>query len=893
MLLIYPMSKPMLWGVVLALQVIMYFGVLRKMGLPAWNAVVPCLAEWRLSTVLFRWRRSFWRPSVVAGILSAAAFYLNPYVGTAKVTARLLLLAAVLVYCAMLLRLYVRLSKAFGKGIIFALMMFMVPPLGLAILGYGKSKYPGHPQLKPRPQHGRLVTFLLRSVFVLVSAAEVLVLLAGVGLITIRTRRPRLLNEYLLSTTYDSTKDVVGTGTVVTREDSMGEDYAKLASMPTSRDRFFPDHSKDESCVVLGYFIGSDLEDAAGLASANITQMIDATKRGSGITFVLECGGSGRWFTKGVKDNTYGRYVIRDGKLEKVQDLPGNTCMSTPEAYADFLNWARDAYPADRRMLVMWDHGGGFGLGYGADVLNEREGDYPMLLVSEMAEAIEQSGMKFDVIGFDACLMQDIEIAVAFEPYADWYIASEEVEGGYGWPYTSAFGMLAENPGMPSEDFGRELIACYDPYNTIINSDEPDTTATLSLVDLTRVRPAYEQLEPLFKKSRDAIREDSSSYAALSLSGTKSYTFYNNEQVDLVDFLTRYEALDFEDKVFAQEELDEMLDAVRACVVYRNGDSAEGINGIALTFPCASIGSYGYDHHQLDNFKLDTQKALYDDFFSIMAAQRVKNMEAAAEAGDIWGVITSFGDYTSEDWYVEGFEDYETQDALVDIPLAEVEDGYEIQLPEKAWDIIADSQVIVYQKDSDGLMRYLGIDSIGSTDAKGHPMLAMGDTWVHVGGQLVCYEANGSRETEEGVVFTGTTKAILNGTDEILLHIEWDPVAEGEDAPAAGRITSYDMLNDDNPLFGLLSDDVAIAISSKAQRTFDPGDRIEFLFDYYDEQGQLVKTETYGNPVVVTSMERLEVGDKAMGECDIVFGGVLTDVYQRTMTTEKIEAHVS
>ncbi|MCR4722704.1 MAG: hypothetical protein K5629_02885 [Eubacteriales bacterium] len=29
--------------------------------------------------------------------------------------------------------------------------------------------------------------------------------------------------------------------------------------------------------------------------------------------------------------------------------------------------------------------------------------------------------------------MQDIEIAAAMGPYCDYYLASEETEGGYGW----------------------------------------------------------------------------------------------------------------------------------------------------------------------------------------------------------------------------------------------------------------------------------------------------------------------------------------------------------------------------------------------------------------------------------------------------------------------------
>ena len=110
-------------------------------------------------------------------------------------------------------------------------------------------------------------------------------------------------------------------------------------------------------------------------------------------------------------------------------------------------------------------------------------------------------------------------------------------------------------------------------------------------------------------------------------------------------------------------------------------------------------------------------------------------------------------------------------------------------------------------------------------------------------------------------------------------------------------------------LFGVLCSSCAsIAISAAASTAASPSgayggyddtpypddfglEDLEDLFDYYDEQGNRVKTEIFGSPVYVVSEERLAVEDKPLGECDIIFGGVLTDVYQRTMTTEKIEAH--
>ena len=103
--------------------------------------------------------------------------------------------------------------------------------------------------------------------------------------------------------------------------------------------------------------------------------------------------------------------------------------MESPAELTDFIKWTAENYPADRYMLVLWDHGGGVPYGYGVDQLAHRKdaGDRTGLSVSEVAEAAKASGVKFDVVGFDACLMQDIEAATALEPVSDYYLASKKL----------------------------------------------------------------------------------------------------------------------------------------------------------------------------------------------------------------------------------------------------------------------------------------------------------------------------------------------------------------------------------------------------------------------------------------------------------------------------------
>ena len=147
--------------------------------------------------------------------------------------------------------------------------------------------------------------------------------------------------------------------------------------------------------------------------------MIEATKQGDGLTFVMEAGGTNRWFTGGIDAASYGRYEIKEGNLTKVKELSDDMSMSDEKSLEDFLKWTKKNYPADRYMLVLWDHGGGVCGGYGQDDINSKtDGDNPFgcLQVNEILNAIKASDTKFDVIGFDACLMQDIEIASAMEP---------------------------------------------------------------------------------------------------------------------------------------------------------------------------------------------------------------------------------------------------------------------------------------------------------------------------------------------------------------------------------------------------------------------------------------------------------------------------------------------
>ena len=46
----------------------------------------------------------------------------------------------------------------------------------------------------------------------------------------------------------------------------------------------------------------------------------------------------------------------------------------------------------------------------------------------------------------------------------------------------------------------------------------------------------------------------------------------------------------------------------------------------------------------------------------------------------------------------------------MDIPVTDTGNGWQVQLPEETWDIVADCRTSVYQKTEDGRLRFLGND---------------------------------------------------------------------------------------------------------------------------------------------------------------------------------------
>ncbi len=141
----------------------------------------------------------------------------------------------------------------------------------------------------------------------------------------------------------------------------------------------------------------------------------------------------------------------------------GELDMGDPQTLANFLVWGVDTYPAAHYMVVLWDHG--FGLsGFGED---ETDNDHLSLgeLTQALAAGASHLGRPFDLLAFDACLMQSVEAAYEFAWLADFQVAAQDREPAAGWPYASMLAPLVEDPSISPEALAGALVPAYvDPY---------------------------------------------------------------------------------------------------------------------------------------------------------------------------------------------------------------------------------------------------------------------------------------------------------------------------------------------------------------------------------------------------------------------------------------------
>ena len=219
-------------------------------------------------------------------------------------------------------------------------------------------------------------------------------------------------------------------------ESSVGEMSSDAATSSDDRDKSDTDQYDNDSWAVYWYLCGSDLESENGAATADLMEMLEV-ELPENVSVVIQTGGASSWDNDTVSPNVIGRYLYDVNGFQQIDEQP-QANMGEAQTLADFLSFCESNFPAEHKVMIFWNHGGGSVSGAAFD----ENYDNDSLTLDEMYSAFSlvydliDGETPFEVVGFDTCLMATIDTAYAFSDIAKYLVASEELEPGCGWNYT-------------------------------------------------------------------------------------------------------------------------------------------------------------------------------------------------------------------------------------------------------------------------------------------------------------------------------------------------------------------------------------------------------------------------------------------------------------------------
>lgn len=335
--------------------------------------------------------------------------------------------------------------------------------------------------------------------------------------------------------------------------------------------------------------------------------------------------------------------------------------MGSGETLKNFVSFCKNTYPSDHTALILWDHGSGWAPAF-MDTLNsdtkfiaiddESAGD--ALSMKELAAALE--GQSVDLLGFDACLMAEVEVAWELRGSARYMVASEGLEPSFGWDYTA---LLNQFSGLPGAEKTPEALArCIaDSYMAAA----ADMELTLSVVDLAALAPLGEAVDALALEMM-ALGADAVTMARY---GTAHYN--ENTCVDLRQFA---------EKLGASPEIRNILDAALSrAVIYVVATHPENACGLSIYFPIFGYSSGQFSDYTPENLTFTEEtswKAALTDYRSKALYYRLETVPGTQ------GLDTRLDLYTDSLSFIAGNDDKTSGDRFsrVKLPVARGESYY-------------------------------------------------------------------------------------------------------------------------------------------------------------------------------------------------------------------------
>ena len=638
-------------------------------------------------------------------------------------------------------------------------------------------------------------------------------------------------------------------GAALTTEDTAADTAATAGSGERRAPRVTPLGNGEDTVTVMVYMCGSDLESDGGAATADINEM-EYADLADNVNVVLETGGAKEWQNSVVDADTNQRWLVSGGGLEALEDV-GQQNMTDPNTLTSFIQFCAERYPANRNILVFWDHGGGTIGGYGSD---EHFPDGTMSL-AQIDEALKNAGVTFDWIGFDCCLMGTVETAFVAEKYADYLVASQRSEPGGGWYYTDWLNAISKDTSLSSPEVGTIIVDSFIREEQ--NGDFGDEL-TLAMIDLTAL-PSFMDALYAYLAGVNTEMIDTAAYKQVSQAryNSRSPGEEDWDQVDLAYLVNN----------IGMDGADQLLPQLDSAVLY-NEQTAKNYNGLSLYFPYSDMESVEDTLATAKSIGLgEPYQKFMSDFASLMAGGQIygnggnSNPLASDTASAASEQAVADASWLDND-LVSDYQSYyaANQYDSSDLEIVEQDGGYVLKMSPEDWDLITNVYLEVYLDVGDGY-QHLGSDDVAEYNDAGDLLVQFdSNTWVALDGHIVSYFAE---QSDQENVWKGYVPALVND-EEAHLIVVW----KGDEASVVG----YERVYDSNT-------------ASRGLIALKDGDEIQFISDFYTYEGEY-QDQYVTDSLVVNGPISVSYEDVGENDCLVYYS--LHDIYQNTFWTEPV-----
>ncbi|MCQ2457329.1 MAG: clostripain-related cysteine peptidase [Clostridia bacterium] len=649
----------------------------------------------------------------------------------------------------------------------------------------------------------------------------------------------------------------------------------------------------NDTITIMVYMCGADLESQSGMATSDLKEMCAATLSDR-INLIVYTGGCRSWRNSAVSSSVNQIWQISGGKIRCLEQNMGNVAMTTPSTLSKFIQYGKKNFPADRYDLIFWDHGGGSISGFGHDEKFTSSGS---MTLAGINTALTDGGVKFDFIGFDACLMATLENGLMLSKHADYLIGSEETEPGVGWFYTNWLTALSDNTSMKTIDLGK-IIA--DDFVTVCAQQCRGQGTTLSVTDLAELTNTVPSgLKAFAQKLTESMKDNN--YAAISTARNNAREFAQSSRIDMVD------VVDFATRV-QTDEADALAEAVRGAVKYnRTASNMTNAYGLSVYFPYKKVsnvsaavstynaigmdadyvsairefagletsgqiaaggsGSSGYSMNSL--FGSLTGSGYSAPSYGSSSASGISDLLSLFMGGGSSATVGGYGssalDFLSgRSMTVEETANYIAANQFDESGLVWTEQNGQnvLLLPEDQWNLVESALINVFVDDGKGYID-LGTDTTVDFTEKGDLIGAYDNTWLSIDKQPIAYYYLDSWEEGDAYSITGYTPVLLNG-EQAQLIIVFD--SDNPDGYIAGARRVYP---------GGETDTVP-----KTMIGIGKGDKVSFLCDYYSYSGEYKDSYRLGEEITLGNT--VEIANTDLGaDSKVLVTWCLTDIYQQ------------